>query len=117
MSRSADRAAKNDELFRDVNRNIARLEERFGHTRTLELICECEGVGCHDGLEIDSAAYADVRSSPLRFVVLPGHEDLQIEQVVLRTPTTSWWRRSARRHERSLMRAQEDRRSSNARAA
>src|SRR3954447_4989010 len=86
MSRSADRAAKNEELFRDVNRNIARLEERFGHTRTLELICECEGVGCHDGLEIDSAAYADARSSPLRFVVLPGHEDLQIEQVVLRTP-------------------------------
>jgi len=86
MSRSADRAAKNEELFRDVNRNIARLEERFGHTRTLELICECEGVGCHNGLEIDSAAYADVRSSPLRFVVSPGHEDPQIEQIVLRTP-------------------------------
>lgn len=87
MSRSADRAAKNEELFREVNRNIARLEERFGHTRTLELICECEGVGCHDGLEIDPAAYADTRSNPLRFFVLPGHEDLQIERVVLRTPT------------------------------
>lgn len=66
-------------------RNIARLEERFGHIRTLDLICECEGVGCHDGVEIDSAAYADARSSQLRFFVLPGHEDPQIEQVVLRT--------------------------------
>jgi len=87
MSRSADRAAKNEELFREVNCNIARLEERFAHTRTLELICECDGVGCHDGLKIDSAAYADARSSPLRFFVLPGHEDPQIEKVVLRTPT------------------------------
>lgn len=33
------------------------------------------------------SAYADARSNPLRFFVLPGHEDLQIEQVVLRTPT------------------------------
>lgn len=87
MSRSADRAAKNEELFREVNSNIARLEEQFGHTRTLELICECERVVCHDGLEIDSAAYADARSNPLRFFVLPGHEDPQVEQVVLRTPS------------------------------
>ena len=85
MSRSADRAAKNEELFREVNRNIARLEEGFGHTPTLELICECDGAGCHDGLEIDSAAYAEKRSNPLRFFVLPGHEDPQIEQVVIRT--------------------------------
>ena len=63
-----------------------RVEERFGRTLTLELICECEGVGCHDGLEIESAAYADARSNPLRFFVVPGHQDPQIEQVVLRTP-------------------------------
>lgn len=87
MSRSADRAAENEELFREVNSNIARLEEQFGRRRTLELICECERVGCHDGLEIDSATYADARSNPLRFFVLPGHEDPQIEQVVLRTST------------------------------
>ena len=86
MSRSVDRAAKNEELFREVNRNIARLEEKFGRERTLELICECERVVCHDGLEVDFAAYADARSNPLRFFVLPGHEDPQIEQVVLRTP-------------------------------
>ena len=87
MSRSADRAAKNEELFREVNSNIARLEEQFGHQGTLELICECERVVCHHGLEIDSAAYADARSNPLRFFVLPGHEDPQIEQVVFRTPS------------------------------
>ena len=87
MSRSADRAAKNEELFREVNRNIAGLEERFGGQRTLELICECERVVCHDGLEIDAAAYADVRSNRLRFLVLPGHEDPQIERVVHRKRT------------------------------
>ena len=87
MSRSADRAAKNEELFREVNSNIARLEETFGEKRTLELMCECERVVCHHALEIDPAAYADARSNPLRFFVLPGHEDPKIEQVMLRKPT------------------------------
>lgn len=86
MSRSVDRAAKNEELFREVNSNIAQLEERFGSTRTLKLICECERGGCHDGLEVDLAAYAEVRSDPLRFFVMPGHEDPEIEKVVRRTP-------------------------------
>jgi hypothetical protein len=86
MSRSADRAAKNEELFREVNSNIAQLEEQFGRERTLELICECERVLCHDGLEIDLSAYVDARSNPLHFFVLPGHEDEAIEKIVLRTP-------------------------------
>lgn len=86
MSRSADRAAKNEELFREVNSNIAQLEARFGRERTLELICECERVQCHDGVEVELSAYADARSSALRFFVLPGHEDPEIEKVVLRTP-------------------------------
>ena len=86
MSRSADRAAKNEELFREVNSNIAQLEERFGSDRTIELICECERVLCHKGVEVELTAYSDARSSPLRFFVLPGHEDPEIEKVVLRTP-------------------------------
>lgn len=86
MSRSADRAAKNEELFREVNSNIARLEERFGNKRMLELICECERVERHAGLVIRRGAYADARSSPLRFFVLPGHEDPEVERVVFREP-------------------------------
>lgn len=86
MSRSNARAAKNEELFREVNSHIARLEERFGRKRMLELICECERVECHGGLVIDLAAYAEARSSPLRFFVLPGHEDPEVEKVVLRDP-------------------------------
>jgi hypothetical protein len=86
MSRAADRAAKNEELFREVNSNIAELEERFGRERTLELICECVRALCHDGLEVELTAYADARSNPLRFFVLPGHEDPEIEKIVLRTP-------------------------------
>jgi hypothetical protein len=86
MSRAADRAAKNEDLFREVNSNIAQLEERFGRERTLELICECERVLCHKGVEVEAAAYAEARSNPLRFFVLPGHEDPEIEKVVLQTP-------------------------------
>jgi hypothetical protein len=87
MSRSSDRAAKNEELFREVNGNIARLEEMFGHPRMLELICECERVECHAGLMIDLPAYKVGRSSRLRFFILPGHEDPEVEKVVSRTPS------------------------------
>jgi hypothetical protein len=87
MSRSADRAAKNEDLFREINTHVVRLEERFGHKRMLELICECERVECHGGLVIELAAYSEARASPLRFFVLPGHDDPQIEKVVGRTPT------------------------------
>lgn len=86
MSSSVGRAAKNEELFREVNSNIARLEERFGHKRMLELICECERVECHAGLVVDLSAYAEARSSPLRFFVVSGHEDPEVEKVVLREP-------------------------------
>ena len=87
MSHSPDRAAKNEELFREVNSNITRLEERFGSTRMLELICECERAECHAGLVVDFAIYAAERHNRLRFFVLPGHEDPEVEKVVSRTPS------------------------------
>jgi hypothetical protein len=76
------RAARNEALFREVNENIARLEERHGTTTQPVFVCECANSGCADQLAVDPETYSRVREEPRRFLVRPGHQDPQIERVV-----------------------------------
>ena len=79
------RAARNEALFREVNENIARLEERYGTTTTEPAyVCECANAGCAEQMTIDSETYRRVRQQPRLFFVRPGHEDLQLERIVER---------------------------------
>jgi hypothetical protein len=79
------RAARNEALFREVNENIARLEERHGRTGSEPVyVCECADAGCAEQLSIDPDTYRRVREQPRRFFVIPGHEDPQLEQIVER---------------------------------
>jgi hypothetical protein len=80
------RAARNEALFREVNENIARLEERHGRTSSEPVyICECASPDCTEQLVVDAATYHRVREqSPRRFFVRPGHEAPQLERVVER---------------------------------
>ncbi|HZT86281.1 MAG TPA: hypothetical protein VE984_12830 [Gaiellaceae bacterium] len=77
------RAARNEALFREVNENIARLEERHGQTVTAPVyVCECANAGCAEQLAVDPETYRRVRREPRLFFVRPGHEDPQLERVV-----------------------------------
>jgi hypothetical protein len=79
------RAARNEALFREVNDNIARLEERHGATTTEPVyLCECADSDCIGHLAIDPDDYRRVRGNPRLFIVLPGHEEPRIEQIVER---------------------------------
>jgi hypothetical protein len=79
------RAARNEALFREVNENIARLEERHGTTATEPVyVCECADSGCTEQIAIDSETYRRVREDPRLFFVRPGHEDPQLERIVER---------------------------------
>jgi hypothetical protein len=79
------RAARNEVLFREVNENIARLEERHG-TTTAEpvFLCECANADCTDHLTVGADVYTRVREQPRRFLLIPGHQDPQLERVVER---------------------------------
>jgi hypothetical protein len=81
-----ERAARNEELFLVVNREIEKLEEKLGHSETLSLLCECSQKHCLHTLEVEPAVYQRVRSNPLLFFLVPGHEDLEFERVIERTP-------------------------------
>lgn len=79
------RAARNEALFREVNENIARLEERYGQAHTEPVyICECANAECTDQLAIDPETYERIRQQARLFFVRPGHEDPQLERVVER---------------------------------
>jgi hypothetical protein len=79
------RAARNEALFREVNENIARLEERYSTTATKPAyVCECANAGCAEQIAIDPETYRRVREEPRLFFVRPGHEDAQLERVVER---------------------------------
>jgi hypothetical protein len=81
-----ERVARNEELFQEVNRQIEKLEEKLGHRKTFAILCECSKKHCLDTLEVEPEVYQRVRSNPLLFFLVPGHEDPEVERVVERAP-------------------------------
>ena len=83
MSPQEERAIRNEALFREVNVHIAELEERVQSTdELLPLVCECAHTGCTVPIEVDRATFERVRENPRRFLVAPGHEQLDLETVL-----------------------------------
>lgn len=83
MSLWEQRAGGNEALFREVNENIARLEEGFDATLTESaFVCECANDECTEPLVVDLETYQRVREEPRRFFVIPGHQRLEVERVV-----------------------------------
>jgi hypothetical protein len=77
------RAARNEALFREVNENIARLEERHGTTSSHPVyVCECADAACVEQIAIDDETYGRVRAEARFFFVRPGHQDPELERVV-----------------------------------
>ena len=80
MTVSLERLARNQTIFREVNqrlREIANPSER----RT-DYICECSDVGCLETIELETTEYEAVRSMPNVFVIVAGHERLEVERVI-----------------------------------
>lgn len=84
MGESEERAGRNEALFREVNENIAKLEERLGPDTfdPLQVVCECASKGCETKLEISYEEYSRVRDHHDHFVVARGHEDPSVERVL-----------------------------------
>jgi hypothetical protein len=80
----AERAARNEEVFRGINERIQEGADRHGVETTLPFHCECERASCLETIEIPPSSYERVVRERYRFVVIPGHEDDAIERVVER---------------------------------
>jgi hypothetical protein len=70
-------------MFRAVNENMRQVNDDFAElTGTFAVACECADQTCLEMIEVPRAVYEDVRQSPHAFVVLAGHVDGEVEQVV-----------------------------------
>jgi hypothetical protein len=73
------KAARNQALMREVNERIAEVSDAVGE---LEFLCECADLTCQGALDMSMLEYESIRSSPVRFPVLPGHVVPDVERVV-----------------------------------
>ena len=88
MDSRVKRVAQNEALFREVNERVEQVATGFTdygeEDRLLGLVCECGRTECTELLEVTHAQYESARSNPLRFLVVPGHEQTDVERVVER---------------------------------
>jgi hypothetical protein len=77
-----ERLAKNESLFRSLNENINDVAARLGGTQPFEFICECSTSGCFERLSLTLSEYERIRQNGTHFLLFPGHEDIEIEQVI-----------------------------------
>jgi hypothetical protein len=84
MSLGDERAAKNEALFRQVNERVEDLHEQLESGGKAEFVCECADGTCTEQIALSLVTYQRVRSDPYLFVLAPGHERKDLEQVVER---------------------------------
>lgn len=78
-----ERRAKNEVLFRGVNEAIEEQALRFGGVDDeYEFLCECSAAECVTRVTLTLRQYEQIRAEGTRFVLVPGHADPQIEEVV-----------------------------------
>ena len=78
----AERAARNEEVFRDVNERIEDGARQHAVGGPLPFHCECGRASCFETIEIPPGRYEEIVRERYHFVVKPGHELPQLERTV-----------------------------------
>jgi hypothetical protein len=73
--------AQTEAVFRTVNERIAETAERFDAQST-EFVCECADPSCAHRVEATLEEYEEVRADATTFMLVPGHEQRDIERVI-----------------------------------
>jgi hypothetical protein len=73
------RIGENEGVFRSVNERIQPLDRDW-----MTILCECGQLSCSDQLVISRSEYARVREDPTMFILRPGHDVAETEEVVLK---------------------------------
>jgi hypothetical protein len=82
----ARRVGRNEALFRDVNERIQGLHNVFATVdETIGVVCECGELTCVDQIHVSIADYEHIRAESELFVIVPGHEKPDVEEVVERS--------------------------------
>jgi hypothetical protein len=79
------RRARNEALFRSLNEKIKGIETGNGADATdrIDFVCECSSIECMKVVSLSRAEYEAVREGGSTFIVAPGHEEPEIEDVIV----------------------------------
>ena len=81
MASSVEHLVRNQMLLPEVNDRLAELSGTWGGEPP-EFVCECTSTECTETFPIPLAEYEDIRAQPNRFLILPGHENSEVDHVV-----------------------------------
>jgi hypothetical protein len=83
MNPREERLARNELLFREVNETIESVAKTQGSdAHVFEFVCECPNIDCTLTVPLTLEVYEDTRGAPDLFLVAPGHDRPEIEDVV-----------------------------------
>lgn len=79
-----EHATKNEQTFQSYNARRAAIEESGGtpDDEPVPFVCECDQPRCWSAIMVPLDEYERAVEAPDRFVVVPGHEDPEVEVVV-----------------------------------
>ncbi len=77
----AEKIARTESVFREVNERIAELAQRLDSSDTT-FLCECADPACAERIEVTLDEYEHARERGTTFLLAPGHEDPRVEAVV-----------------------------------
>lgn len=77
------RIGLNEAVFREFNERLRGVAGDFG-LELLDLVCECGDADCTARIAMSVQEYEQLRSDPLRFAVVPGHELAGFEEILER---------------------------------
>jgi hypothetical protein len=73
---------RTESLLRHVNESIERGHWPGDEDAPVTYRCECAKLGCNELVSMTAREYEQVRASPRRFVLAPGHDRPEVETVV-----------------------------------
>ena len=74
--------AKNEALFRQVNERIEEVNSKLASDGLSDFLCECGDDDCTTPISLTLAEYEEVRSVPNYFAIAPGHESIDVEDII-----------------------------------
>ena len=83
MDAREERLVRNELLFRELNETIQTIAHGQGEdAHVYDFVCECSNIDCTLSLPLTLEVYEDTRGAPDLFLVAPGHDLPEIEDVI-----------------------------------
>lgn len=86
MDSRARRIGENEVLFRHVNLQMRSLDVKLDSVRgePHDFLCECGAIDCSERIPLTLDDYERIHADPAQFVIVEGHEEPSVEDVVER---------------------------------